>query len=213
MRLRPSGKQGPVATAIEAFRTYQRDEAWTWEHLALTRARPVAGSAALGDEVDRFRAEVIATPRDRARVLTDVADMRRRLAEAKPLQGPLDPKFGPGRMQDIELLAQAAALLSGSAERRVPGQLADGATALGLAPADRGALDEAHALFWQVQSAARLIGPGANAPETLGDGARKFLAATAGAEDLDDLTARMAGAAASAEAILDRVLGGAGRAA
>jgi glutamate-ammonia-ligase adenylyltransferase len=213
MRLRPSGKQGPVATAIEAFRTYQRDEAWTWEHLALTRARPVAGNADLGDEVDRFRAEVIGAPHDPAKVLSDVADMRRRLAEARPLQGPLDPKFGAGRMQDIELLAQAAALLSGSPERRVPGQLEDGAAALGLAPADRGVLESAHALFWQVQSAARLIGPGANAPDSLGDGARKFLAATAGAEDLDDLTARMAEAAASAATVLDRVLGDAGGAA
>jgi [glutamine synthetase] adenylyltransferase / [glutamine synthetase]-adenylyl-L-tyrosine phosphorylase len=213
MRLRPSGKQGPVATAIEAFRTYQRDEAWTWEHLALTRARPVAGNAALGSEVDRFRTEVICAPHDCAKVLSDVADMRRRLAEAKPLQGPLDPKFGPGRMQDIELLAQAAALLSGSPARRVPGQLEDGAVALGLNPADRTALARAHVLFWQVQSAARLIGPGANTPDALGDGARKFLATTAGGGDLDDLTARMAGAAAAGEAILDRVLGGAGSAA
>ncbi|MGI1663227.1 bifunctional [glutamine synthetase] adenylyltransferase/[glutamine synthetase]-adenylyl-L-tyrosine phosphorylase [Palleronia sp. KMU-117] len=209
MRLRPSGRQGPVATALSAFRTYQSEEAWTWEHLALTCARAIAGDGALGDEVEAVRTEILTRPHDRAKVLADVADMRRRLANAKPSQGPLDPKFGPGRLQDIALLAQAGALLAGSPARRVREQLRAGAGALGIDPAARETLTAAHRLFWQVQSAARLIGPGANTPETLGDGARRFLSATAGAEDLDDLTARMEHAGHAAAAILDAVLGSA----
>jgi glutamate-ammonia-ligase adenylyltransferase len=210
MRLRPSGRQGPVATALEAFRSYQRDEAWTWEHLALTRARALAGDAELGEAVEAERTAILTRPHDRAKVLSDVADMRRRLGEAKPSQGPLDPKFGPGRLQDIELLAQAGALLAGSPARRVREQLRAGAGALELDDAAREALTSAHRLFWQVQSAARLIGPAANAPDALGDGARRFLAATAGAEGLDDLTARMERAGNAAAAILDAVLGSAG---
>ena len=60
VRLRPSGRQGPVATSLESFRSYQETEAWTWEHLALTRARVMAGDAGLADEVEGFRRDVIA---------------------------------------------------------------------------------------------------------------------------------------------------------
>jgi glutamate-ammonia-ligase adenylyltransferase len=80
MRLRPSGRQGPVATSIASFETYQREEAWTWEHLALTRARPVAGDPALRDRIESFRRGILAAPRDRARILADTAEMRARLA-------------------------------------------------------------------------------------------------------------------------------------
>ena len=60
MRLRPSGRQGPVATAFEAFKTYQNEEAWTWEHLALTRARAVTGDGGLAQKVEAFRLELLA---------------------------------------------------------------------------------------------------------------------------------------------------------
>ena len=66
MRLRPSGRQGPVATGLSAFRDYQTTEAWTWEHLALTRARPVAGAFELFDDIRRVRGDVLAQARDRA---------------------------------------------------------------------------------------------------------------------------------------------------
>ena len=113
MRLRPSGRSGPVATSLPAFRRYQAEEAWTWEHLALTRARVVAGPADLGEEVAAAIAAVLAHPHDAAKVLADAADMRRRLAEAHEAAAadPWEVKLGPGRMMDIELLAQTGALL------------------------------------------------------------------------------------------------------
>ena len=113
MRLRPSGRSGPVATSLAAFRRYQAEEAWTWEHLALTRARVVAGPADLGEEVAAAIAAVLAHPHDAAKVLADAADMRRRLAEAHEAAAadPWEVKLGPGRMMDIELLAQTGALL------------------------------------------------------------------------------------------------------
>ena len=126
MRLRPSGRQGPVATSWPAFRSYQQGEAWTWEHLALTRARPIAGSEALAADVEAFRRKLLAAKGQGARVLADVADMRARLRAAKPGGGAWEAKLGPGRMMEIELLAQTAALRAGDPARRVEAQLRAG---------------------------------------------------------------------------------------
>lgn len=207
MRLRPSGRQGPVATSFDAFESYQRSEAWTWEHLALTRARFVAGNADLGAEIEAMRCDVLASQHDRAKVLADVADMRARLAEAKPAKGPLDPKFGAGRLQDIELIAQTAALLSGAPDRGVAAQLSAGGAALGLDQQACDTLAEAHAVFWQVQSAARVIGPGAGDIAALGEGARQFLCRTAGVESIDALEAELSQHAAAVSGLVDELLG------
>lgn len=79
MRLRPSGRQGPVATSIKAFAEYQKNEAWTWEHLALTRARVVVGGAALVRDVDTAIRDALCQPHDPAKVAADIADMREKL--------------------------------------------------------------------------------------------------------------------------------------
>ncbi|MEM6306976.1 MAG: glutamine-synthetase adenylyltransferase, partial [Pseudomonadota bacterium] len=123
MRLRPSGKAGPVATRIESFDTYQRQEAWTWEHLALTRARPVAGDPTLMDRVEQLRRDILAQKADGATVTADVADMRQRLAQDKPQNGPWDMKNGPGGLMDMELFAQYQALTQRRPDRRVAQQL------------------------------------------------------------------------------------------
>jgi [glutamine synthetase] adenylyltransferase / [glutamine synthetase]-adenylyl-L-tyrosine phosphorylase len=211
MRLRPSGRQGPVATSLAAFEAYQQGEAWTWEHLALTRARPVAGDAALGDRVEAFRRDLLATPRDRAKVLADTADMRARLAEARPSQGrgqrPLEAKHGPGRLLDIALFAQAGALLAGSPARATPAQLTAGQGALGLSDADLGALLDADRLMWCVQAATRLVTAGQVDPEAMGAGGRALLLREAGAQDMAGLEEALAEAAAAADRIIGRTLG------
>ena len=76
MRLRPSGNSGPVATRFDGFGDYQRNEAWTWEHMAMTRARVIAGEGRLVDRVEGVIADVLARPRDRAAVARDVSEMR-----------------------------------------------------------------------------------------------------------------------------------------
>ncbi|MEL6315841.1 MAG: glutamine-synthetase adenylyltransferase, partial [Pseudomonadota bacterium] len=96
MRLRPSGNQGPVATSWAAFQSYQQDEAWVWEHLALTRARVVAGPAELSRDVEAFRANLLSLKGDPARVLSGVVDMRTRIAEAKSPASGCDTKLGAG---------------------------------------------------------------------------------------------------------------------
>lgn len=184
MRLRPSGTQGPVATSWSSFTNYQQNEAWTWEHLALTRARVVAGDASLGSDITAFRAGFLQEPRPRAEVLKDVAEMRARLAAAKSPSGVWDAKNGAGRMMDIELVSQAGALLSDSAAASVDGGL-DGAVASGwLNDADATELKAAYALFWDVQSAARLISDKALDAESMGEGGAQFLCRASGYDSL-----------------------------
>jgi glutamate-ammonia-ligase adenylyltransferase len=210
MRLRPSGRQGPVATSLASFTTYQREEAWTWEHLALTRARAVAGTVSLGEEIEEFRQDLLAGPRDRAKVLGDVAEMRARLAGAKPGAGPWDVKSGPGRLQDIALLAQAGSLLAGAPARGTAEQLAAGQGALGLTKEDARALTQAEATFWAVQAAARLMTGGPLDPAEVGAGGAAFLLRETGAEDIDALEAQIGMLAETAAAIVAQVVEGQG---
>ena len=206
LRLRPSGRQGPVATGLESFRTYQSEEAWTWEHLALTRARPVAGEAALAAEVERFRRALLPEKARGPGLRADVADMRARLAEAKPGQGDWDAKFGPGRLMEVELAAQTAALLSGSPEHGVEAQIAAGREAGVLSEDQARALAAADRLFWQLQTGARLLTGGPLTPDDLGEGARRFLLARTGEDDMDSLNARARRIADAAAGAFDRLL-------
>ncbi len=203
MRLRPSGTQGPVATSLASFRNYQIEEAWTWEHLALTRARPVAGEAGLMDEVEAFRREVLALPRERAAIRGDVADMRARIAAAKAPDGPWDAKIGPGRLQDIELISQAAALMAGSARRDVADGLDSGVAIGWLSAAEATELAAAHALYWKVQLASKLLSGAKLKADTLGTGARAFLLRQTGEDALGQLEAEMRERAAQAGDIID----------
>ncbi|RYH10183.1 glutamine-synthetase adenylyltransferase [Tropicimonas sp. IMCC6043] len=206
MRLRPSGKQGPVATSLSAFENYQRTEAWTWEHLALTRARPVAGSLSLREEVEAVRLAVLEQDRDAGKVLEDVRDMRRRLAEAKGRQGVLDVKRGPGGVQDIELIAQAGALLTRAHARRTAPQLAAAARAGWLKPEESERLTAAYRLARAVLSVGRLLVDGPLDPDTLGQGACEVLARETGFTDLDALLDELERRRADATGIIDALL-------
>ena len=180
MRLRPSGRQGPVATALGAFRDYQREEAWTWERLALTRARPVAGPPGLMADVEALRREVIERGLDPERIAADTADMRRRLAEARPRRGPWDMRGGPGGLQDVELFAQARALADRRPDRATRDQLGQD-----------GALADAHALQRRVRGVAALLSPTGFSPDTVGQGGTAMLLRETGAPDVAALRARI----------------------
>jgi glutamate-ammonia-ligase adenylyltransferase len=110
-RLRPSGNAGPLATHVEAFARYQRGEAWTWEHMALTRARVVTSTGGLGETVDAVTREVISRRREPAKVFADVADMRARIEAEKGSRDPWDMKVAPGGLIDVEFIAQALQLV------------------------------------------------------------------------------------------------------
>ena len=207
MRLRPSGNQGPVATSWAAFQSYQQNEAWLWEHLALTRARVVAGSAALGADVATFLADLLARPRARDAVLAEVVKMRQRIFAAK-LAGPVwDPKIGPGRLQDLELLAQAGLLLSGQGEGTTHAGLRACADT-GLATAEDVAhLTQTYDQGWRVQMARRFLTTETLDLDALGAAGRGILLREVGAKDLEDGAKNLDCAFSRSAAIIDAVLG------
>lgn len=112
-RLRPSGISGILVRHIDAFRDYQLNEAWTWEHQALIKARAVCGDEEIGVRFGAIRAEALARRRPGKKLLAEVADMRRRMRRElyRPEPGIFDLKHSPGGMVDIEFLVQALVLL------------------------------------------------------------------------------------------------------
>lgn len=109
-RLRPSGNKGPVATHIDSFRKYQRNEAWTWEHMAVSRARPVAGDVAFFAEIEKDVVEILDLPRDKTKIAKDVSEMRALIEGEKPPRDDWDLKLVPGGIIDLEFIAQFAVL-------------------------------------------------------------------------------------------------------
>ena len=112
MRLRPSGNQGPVATKLSSFAAYQRSSAWTWEHLALSRARALTGPASLRQQIDETIKEVLSAPRDRAAIAADVRTMRARIAEEKGDADIWDLKQVRGGLIDLEFITQFLQVVS-----------------------------------------------------------------------------------------------------
>ncbi len=207
MRLRPSGNQGPVATSWEAFRAYQSNEAWVWEHMALTRARVVAGEPGLGADVEAFRCAVLAEKSgDRAGILRELARMRARIAAAKAPEGPWEAKIGPGRMQDIELVAQAGALMGAVPGRSVAEGLEAAVASGWLSDADRAALEASYTLCWQVQAVSKLLSDKPLRPDALGGGGAAMLMRETGMDRLDDLGARLAELAGRAETVIEAAI-------
>ncbi len=207
MRLRPSGGQGPVATSLAAFEHYQRQDAWTWEHMALTRARVVAGDAGLGADVEAVRCAVIAARAGGAEILRDAADMRSRLQQAGRAGGRWAVKDGPGGLQDIALVAQALGLIAGSPLRTPPEQLRAAAEAGHLAPDLAERLAAIHTLFANVQQGARLLSAGPLDTDALGTGGRDFLVRLAEVTDPDALVTQLDTARADAAGIIAEILG------
>ncbi|WP_432449959.1 glutamine-synthetase adenylyltransferase [Aliiroseovarius marinus] len=206
MRLRPSGRQGAVATSIESFKAYQRDEAWTWEHLALTRARVVAGPDGLQSAYEAARAEVLGFERDPAKVVGDVIDMRARIAEAKQSRGALDAKLGEGHLQDVELVAQAAALLSANTPAEPDRQIAEGVAIGWFSDGQGQAMAASHDLMWRLQAASKLLTDEALDLEALGQGGQGLLLRETGADNKDALVQDLENKARAAAQAIDEVL-------
>lgn len=114
MRLRPSGNAGPLASSLPAFDAYHRDSAWTWEHLALSRARVVAATGDLGTAVENEIAAVMQRPREAAKTIDDVVSMRALMARERKPRHPFDLKLQTGGLVDLEFIAQSAQLVAGA---------------------------------------------------------------------------------------------------
>lgn len=159
MRLRPSGNKGPVATHIESFAKYQRTEAWTWEHMALTRARPIHGDATLIERVAGEIADVLALPRDVKKTAKDVREMRALIEQEKPYGDDWDFKLKPGGIIDLEFIAQFAVLAGKVTRKPRPLGTEEVLAALDPSFADPAAADalvEAHRFYTNLSQTIRL---------------------------------------------------------
>jgi glutamate-ammonia-ligase adenylyltransferase len=128
LRLRPDGDKGLLVAPVDGLERYERREggtgAWTWEHQALTRARFVAGDAAIGSRFERLRNEILSMPRDRAQLSADVLAMRRRMLDGHPNRsGLFDLKHDRGGMVDVEFIVQYLVLAHARGEPRLLGNL------------------------------------------------------------------------------------------
>ncbi|TFL18234.1 glutamine-synthetase adenylyltransferase [Jannaschia formosa] len=203
MRLRPSGRQGPVATALSGFRTYQAEEARVWEHMALTRARAVVGDAALCEAAETARCDVLAGSRfGAARVVEEVGELRRRLAEAGRRGERLSVKSGPGRMREIELVGQAHALIAGADARAMDAQLAQPGW---LTEGERRSLSQAYRTLSDTQQVLRLLSA-EEPPGTLGAGGEALLAERLGRPDAEAVADACDAAAETARIAIETAL-------
>ncbi|WP_240002412.1 bifunctional [glutamine synthetase] adenylyltransferase/[glutamine synthetase]-adenylyl-L-tyrosine phosphorylase [Oleisolibacter albus] len=165
MRLRPSGNAGPLAVSLEAFERYQRENAWTWEHMALTRARVITGPDALRQRLGAAITAVLTAPRDPAKLRRDVADMRARIDQQHHSDDPWAVKYVRGGMIDIQFIAQYLALRHASERPEILDPNTTGALAwLGdcgyLDTATANTLIDAHKLYRRVQGFLRLTTEG-----------------------------------------------------
>ncbi len=214
MRLRPSGRAGPLANSLEGFETYHAQSAWTWEHMALTRARVIHGPAGLVDRLADNVRTTLCRPRDPEALIRDVADMRDRIARHAPPKSAWDFKHLPGGLFDIDFVAQYLALRHAAARPDLldphPAEMLRRTAAAGLlAQDDADRLRAARTLLSDVQSLLRLTldGDEAGFDETKApEGQRRLIAATQGAADLAELKARIATEASAARAIYERIV-------
>ena len=212
LRLRPSGNKGPVATHLEAFRKYQRSEAWTWEHMALTRARPVAGDAGLAKEIGAEISSVLAEPRDLAKIAREAAEMRALIRQEKPPRDRWDLKLLPGGLIDLEFIAQVAVLAHRSAARSTSTETVLSALADSFADREqRAQLVAAHRLFSGLTQMVRLCLTGPLDPDDVPPGLADLLLGTTDLPDWKVLEAHVRDTAAAVRALFEALLGDGGR--
>ncbi|MDG1737705.1 MAG: glutamine-synthetase adenylyltransferase [Paracoccaceae bacterium] len=208
MRLRPSGNQGPVATSIASFKDYQTSAAWTWEHLALTRARPIAGPVGLQQDIESFRRDLTGRQQNAQQIYRDTSDMRTKIEAAKGQGHDWDAKLGAGRMQDIELFSQAACLTAGGFERSVFSGLKIAAERMLISQTDADCLKNAYSTFWTIQAVSKLLSDKPLVPEDIGLGGQNFLLRECGLERLEDLKASLKEYSDAAAGVINRALDG-----
>jgi [glutamine synthetase] adenylyltransferase / [glutamine synthetase]-adenylyl-L-tyrosine phosphorylase len=212
MRLRPSGNQGPVATSWPAFKAYQLDEAWLWEHLALVRARPVCGLETLGAEFTAFRQALLAEKgQDRERTCKGIAEMRGKIAAAKAPNGPWDAKLGRGRLQDIELFSQMGALTAeatGASSMRVQAGVKGLLRAGLIDKTDSEALMRAYRLLWALNLSTRFLSDKPFEAEAASEGATQLVLRETGSQDLASLRDELQSCTERVAKMIDAVLEG-----
>ena len=212
MRLRPSGRSGPLATHIDGFVSYQDREAWTWEHMALTRARVVAASAGFRTHVESAIHEVLCRRREPAGVAADVVEMRGAIAKEKDDADAWDLKYAAGGLIDIEFIAQYLQLVHAAASPQIldistARVLEKAARADILTPEDAEVLRPAVRLYHDLTQILRLCLPGAFDPKTASAGVLGLLTRAADLPDFPALQAHLAEMERQVRECFMRILG------
>ena len=196
MRLRPSGRAGPVASHLKSFAEYQDREAWTWEHMALTRARVISASPDFRGKIESIIREVLTRPRDAAGVASDVAEMRRAIALEKGEDDVWDLKYAAGGMVDIDFIAQYLQLVHAADKPDILDvstlQVLDNAARLGVLPQSAAeVLRPATRLYHDLTQILRLCVSEKFKPETSGEDLLRVMARAGDAPDFSSLEARV----------------------
>ncbi|MEQ1613622.1 MAG: bifunctional [glutamine synthetase] adenylyltransferase/[glutamine synthetase]-adenylyl-L-tyrosine phosphorylase, partial [Hyphomicrobiaceae bacterium] len=196
MRLRPSGQKGPVATQLSSFVEYQSKEAWTWEHMALTRARLITGSPALRAKVEAAIHATLIRPRDRQSITDDVRKMRGLIAQEKGTKDIWDLKQVRGGLVDLEFIAQHLQLVHAAAHPEVlstntPEVFQRLEAARLLAPVDADLLRPAARLMADLTQILRLCYEGVFDPATAPEDLKRLLATVGDAPDFASLEGQL----------------------
>jgi glutamate-ammonia-ligase adenylyltransferase len=211
MRLRPSGQKGPVATQLSSFEHYQENEAWTWEHMALTRARVISGAPELRGRVEAAIRHALVRPRDRAKLVADVRAMRERIAKEKGTEDIWELKQVRGGLVDLEFIAQFLQLAHADSHPDVLDQntisaLRKLATAGLLSAPLADVLIPAAVLVQNLTEVLRLSLDGPFVPEKAPDGLCELLARAGDAPDFARLEAALRTTLAEVAALFDEII-------
>lgn len=211
MRLRPSGQKGPVAAQLSTFLEYQASEAWTWEHLALTRARVISGPADVRAKVEATIRDTLVRPRDRVTIAKDVLDMRARIAAEKGTDNIWDLKQVRGGLVDLEFIAQYLQLVNANETPAVLDQNTAAAyqklEAAGvLAAADSHTLRGATRLIHNLTQILRLCLDGPFEQATAPSGLKSLLARAGDAPDLPTLEGQLRETTAAVQSLFSKLI-------
>ena len=212
MQLRPSGRAGPVAVKLSSFERYYREDAWTWEFMALTRIRPVAGDPELGRRILEAAREALRTKAADPKITEDVADMRRRMARERPSRSQWDVKLAPGGLVDMEFVIQHAILMAAA---DVPGAVIptsmDAIKAIAaagrLAPGEAAVLAEGLTFQLNLQQALRIASGDQFDPENASAGLKAWLANHLALKDFSALAVRLGQIQAAVASLRTQKLG------
>jgi [glutamine synthetase] adenylyltransferase / [glutamine synthetase]-adenylyl-L-tyrosine phosphorylase len=212
LRLRPSGRSGPVATQIDGFRGYHAEEAWTWEHMALTRARVVTASPGFAARVEAVVHDTLCRKRDPASIAADVTEMRRAIAQEKGEGERWNLKYAAGGLVDIEFIAQYLQLVHAAARPDIldtaTARVLDTAAQAGvLPPEEADILRPAARLYHNLTQVLRLCLAAPFDAKTAGGELLGLLARAADVPDFATLEAHLSETQARVRASFGRILG------
>jgi [glutamine synthetase] adenylyltransferase / [glutamine synthetase]-adenylyl-L-tyrosine phosphorylase len=212
MRLRPSGRSGPVATSLEAFEHYHDKEAWTWEHMALTRARVVLAPPAFANRIERVIRRTLQRRRDNKRIAEDIVEMRRAIAMEKGESDRWNLKYAAGGLIDIEFIAQYVQLSNAADGPEILDtstvRVLENAARLGaLSPIDAEILRPAAGLYHDLTQTLRLCVDGPFDPKTAGPALLSLLARAADLPEFATLDAHLAECQVNVRRCFARIIG------